>query len=358
MKYLKLAAIALAIIALGLAVQPANAAGGCSVSPGNSAPVGTTFWISCDGYQPNVYTNVYAVEPDGRASGFNRYGFFPDTVKADESGVATFYFKTEFDGFFSTAVGQYTFVIHALGLGNTPINEHKVNIEVQSRAENNDSAWLYSTVDGRDVSFSGGGFAPWEMVNPWVTQPDAAKCSGLGIDQLTLGALGAGASSLWSGPETVKADGNGDIAFTMHFNSSACIGEYTVTARGVTSLHAAETSFTINGDKVTAAGGAWIKVTPDSVPAFGSSLTIWGSGFPANSYMTCWFTRPDGRVLPFINVDVKTDLGGSFSVTTGLDDITPYTATEPGTWYVTCANPSHSNLATTWFSVYALQSDP
>lgn len=358
MKYLKLAAIALAIIALGLAVRPANAAGSCWVTPGDSAPVGTTFWIYCDGYQPNIYTNVYAVEPDGRASGFNYYGFFPTSVKTDASGVAAFYFATEYDGLWSTAVGHYTFVIHALGLGNTPINEHKVNIDVQSRPENNNSAWLYSTVDGRDVTFWGGGFGPWEMVNPWVTSPDGAKCSGFGFDQLTLGALGAGGSSTWSGPGTVKADGGGNIAFTMHFNSSACIGEYVVTVRGPSSGTAAETSFAINGDKVTETGGASIWVDPNSVPAYGSAVHGYGSGFPANTIINCWFTRPDGRVLSFINVDVKTDASGSFGGVAFLDDFPPYTSTEPGTWYATCATPNRSHLATTWFTVYALQSDP
>lgn len=358
MKYLKLAAIALAIIALGLAVRPANAAGSCWVSPGDSAPVGTTFWISCDGYEPNVYTNVYAVEPDGRASSINIYGFFPEVVKADEHGVATFYFKTEYDGYYSTAVGHYTFVIHALGLGNAVINEHKVHINVESRAENNSSAWLYNKVDGRDVWFWGGGFAPWEQVNVWVTQPDGAKCSGLGIDQLTLGALGAGSSSLWYGPETVKADAAGDISFGMHFNSSACIGDYMVTVRGPSTWTAAETGFTINGNSVTETGDVWVKVTPDSVPAYGSYLTIWGGGFHAYEGVNCWFTRPDGRVLSFINVDAKTDASGSFAVGAWLDDFPPYTSTEPGTWHVTCATPDRVHLGIASFTVYALQTDP
>jgi len=358
MKYFKLAAILFALIAIGLAARPANAAGSCWVTPGNSAPVGTTFWISCDGYAPNVYTNVYAVEPDGRASALNIYGFFPSVVKADEHGVATFYFKTEYAGLFSTAVGSYTFVIHALGLGNTVINEHKINIDVQSRPENNSSAWLNATVSGHDVTFYGGGFAPWELANVWVTQPNAANCSGLGIDQLTLSALGAASSSLWSGPETVKADAGGNIAFSMHFNSSACAGEYTVTVRSPSSGTAGEASFTITGNSVTAKGGAYIQVNPSSVPVYNSRFTVWGWGYPSNSIINCWFTRPDGRVLSFINVDAKTNAGGSFAVGATLDDFPPYTSSEPGTWYATCATPNRSYLATTSFTAYALASDP
>lgn len=364
MKYLKLAAIALAIIALGLAVRPANAAGSCWVTPGDSAPVGTTFWISCDGYQPNIITNVYAVEPDGRASGINIYGFFPTSVKTDASGVATFYFATEFDGEFSTAVGHYIFVIHALGLGNTPINEHKVNIDVQSRAENYSGAYLAvvgssQPSETQDIrTFWGTGYAPFEAVNIWVTSPDGAKCSGLGIDQLTLGALGAGSSSLWSGPNMVKADASGAIGFSITFNGGACAGEYQVTARAPVSGRAAETSLTYIGNRIYETGDVWVKVTPDSVPAFGSSLTIWGGGFHPGEVVNCWFTRPDGRVLSFINVDAKVDASGSFATGAILDDFPPYTSTEPGTWYVTCATANRAHLGIASFNVYALQSDP
>ncbi len=358
MKYLKLAAVALAIIALGLTVRPTSAAGNCSVSPSGSGEVGTTFWISCGGFAPNIWTNVYAVEPDGRASGINAYGFFPTEIKADENGVATFYFKSQIGNLFSVPVGRYTFVVHALTWGNAVVNEQQVDIELTPHPEAHTGAWLESTVNNRDVSFTGGGFAPWEMANVWVTQPDAVKCSGIGTDQLTLGALAANAATLWDGPGTVKADADGNIAFSMHFNSSACIGEYAVTVRAPGSWRAAETYFTINGNSVTESGGAWLKVTPDSVLAYRSALTIWGGGFGAYQGVNCWFTRPDGRVITFINVDAKTDAGGSFSVAAHLDDFPPDTSTDPGTWYATCATPNHSFLATTWFTVQAPVLDP
>ncbi|MBI4674058.1 MAG: hypothetical protein HY741_20630 [Chloroflexi bacterium] len=359
MRYLKLAAILFALIALGLAVRPANAASSsCLVSPDTSAPVGTTFWIACDGYAPNVLTNVYAVEPDGRASGINIYGFFPTTVKADENGIATFYFVTEYPGFYSVPIGNYTFVIHALGLGNTVINEHKINIEVQSRAENNSTAWLYASVDDYVVTFWGGGFNAWEQANVWVTQPDGSKCSGLGIDQLSLGALGAASSSLWVGPETVKADADGNIAFTIVFGSSACIGEYMVTVRSPSSGLAGEAGFAISGLSVTEAGGAWIMVSPDSVPIYGSFFAILGYGYPANTVVNCWLTRPDGRVLSFLNQNVTTDGSGSFATGASLDDFPPYTSSEPGTWHATCATPDRSYLAITSFTGYGLATDP
>lgn len=359
MRYVKLAALVVALLALALVARPAYAGNtACAVSPDSSAPVGTTFWVTCTGFTPLVYANIYAVEPDGRASGLNIYGFFPDTVKADADGVVNFYFATEFDGLFSTSVGKYTFVVQEIGLGNTILYKQEVPITVESRAENNSSAYLTATADGYVVSFWGWGFAPYEQANVWVSQPDGAKCSGLGIDQLNLGALGAGASSLWFGPQTVKAGADGSVAFTIVFNSSACIGDYMVTVATPDKSHAAEAGFRISGKSVTEAGGASVWVSPDPVTVFGSFFAVYGSGYPANSGVNCWFTRPDGRVLSFINLNVTTDASGSFSSGATLDDFPPYTSSEPGTWYVTCATPNRSDLAIASFTAYAPAIDP
>lgn len=357
MRLLKLAVVLGAIVALALIAHPASAAGSdCWVDPA-AAPVGTVFTISCWGFTPNTWTNVYAVEPDGRASGIDTYGFFPTNVKSDGGGYATFYFVTEYPAYFSVPVGHYTFVVQELAPGGIRLAQ-EAHVEVQSRAESYSGAYLEATVDGRYVSFWGWGFAPWEAVNTWVTQPPGAECSGIGIDQLSLGALGTDGSSLWSGPQTVKADGAGNIAFTVTFNSRACIGEYHVTARALGSGRAAEAKFTINGDAVTESGGAWIWVDPDSVPTYNSSFTVYGAGFPANSGVNCWFTRPDGRVLDFINQNATTDAGGSFATGAYLDDFPPYTSSEPGMWYVTCATPDHSYLAIATFWAHGLTTDP
>ncbi|MGB8647886.1 MAG: hypothetical protein WCF84_21815, partial [Anaerolineae bacterium] len=89
-----------AVLALLLAVTafaaPAQAATGswvCVVSPG-SGPVGTVFGIACSGFTPGRIANIYAVEPDGRSSGLNIYGFFPTSVKADQTGTVAFPFVT------------------------------------------------------------------------------------------------------------------------------------------------------------------------------------------------------------------------------------------------------------------------
>lgn len=362
---LKLVAVIAFVLALMVVALPARAESGswvCAVSPG-SGPIGTTFGIACTGFSPNTILNVYAVEPDGRASGLNIYGFFPTDIKTDSTGTAGFSFVTEIPGLFSVPTGPYTFVVHEIGLGNTVKAEAHIPITVTAKPEDHIGGTLVATEvshtnDGTTMSFTGSGYAPFDQVNPWVTSPEATHCSGLGIDQLTLGALGAGGSSLWAGPQTVKADAGGNIAFAMLFRPAACIGTYTVTVRSPGSGIAAEASFPITGLSVTETGGASISVSPSKVVTFGSFLTISGSGFPAQTGVNCWFTRPDGRVLSFINVDTKTDVGGSFGAGAVLDDFPPYTSTDPGVWHVTCATPDRSALAITSFTAVGLISDP
>lgn len=359
MRVLKLAVLVTLLVSFALVARPAMAgnANACTVDP-PSGPVGTTFAIACGGFTPGGTTNIYAVEPDGRASGINIYGFFPTVVKADAGGVAAFAFITDFPALFSVPPGDYTFVVQQLGLAGAIAVEDHVTVTVKSKEISLVYASLDVSVDDYVASFSGSGFDAWEPVNIWVTPPPARNCSGLGIDQLTLGALGADGSSLWSGPGTVKADGAGNIAFTIVFFPSACIGEYHVTARALGSGYGAEAAFNIGGRTVIESGGAWITVTPNSVPANDTGLVISGYGFPAYTTLTCWFTRPDGRVLSFINANPKTDGGGSFATGAALDNFPPYTTTDPGTWYVTCATADHSYLAITWFSVFGLTSDP
>lgn len=369
MKSLKFIAVLAAILALMAVALPAQAgnASSCSATPGKG-PVGTTFSVTCAGYTPGATTNIYAVEPDGRASGLNIYGFFPSDAQVDNKGVVSFSFVTEFP-FFSVPPGDYTFVVleyYPDSGGKVKVENHLL-ITVQSSPRPLLGASLiagppYPTGDQLQPTFDfvGRGFAAGEFVNVWVTQPPAANCSGLGIDQLTLGALGAGSSSLWSGRDTVQADASGVIQFTLTFRTSACRGVHDVSARALGSGRGAQTSVLVFGNNVRPAN-ATVSVSPGKVPAFGtglSGLTVSGAGFPANTGVSCWFTRPDGRVLGFISVDATTDSKGAFSASAELDDFPPYSSTEPGWWSVTCATPTRSALGQTSFLVYALTSDP
>jgi hypothetical protein len=361
---LKLSALLFILAAFVLTAAPAQAVSGswvCTVSPGHG-PVGTTFGIGCSGFSPNTILNVYAVEPDGRASGLNIYGFFPTSIKTDSSGAAGFRFVTEIPGFSSVPPGTYIFVVHELAPGGGIASEAHIPVVVDSSPRPLVGAILQqvgSTQQGLDDirSFVGTGFAPFEAVNIWVTQPPASQCSGLGIDQLTLGTLPGNGSSLWKGPGTVKADASGTIAFTIDFHVSNCTGQFWVSAHALGSGIGAETSIWFTGLPVGPTN-ALVFVSPDPVPAFHSFHVVSGTGFPANTGVNCWYTRPDGRVLSFIDVNAKTDSSGSFSVGSTLDDFPPFTSTEPGMWAVTCATPDHSVLGIGRFMVVGLLSDP
>ncbi len=106
---LKISTLLFILAALAMVATPAQAEKGnlvCSVSPAHG-PVGTTFSITCSGFSANTILNIYAVEPDGRTSGLNIYGFFPTSVKTDATGTAGFRFVTEFPMTASGKVQKY-----------------------------------------------------------------------------------------------------------------------------------------------------------------------------------------------------------------------------------------------------------
>ncbi len=369
---LKILLILAIFAALVLVAAPAQASTGsfvCVASPG-SGPVGTVFGISCSGFTPGRISNIYAVEPDGRASGLNIYDFFPTSVKASSTGVVAFSFMTEEPGFFSVPPGKYIFVVQELvpdGGGAVNIRA-QVPVTVESRADPLLGAVMASSFAGvtKDpisngpeqwFNIAGTGFVPGEAVNIWVTQPPAATCSGLGIDQLTLGVLAGNGSSVWEAPGTVKADSSGTIAFQIGFRPSACMGTYIISAHALGSGIGGEIGVQLHDTPIPETN-AVVVVSPSSVPAFNSVHTVSGTGFPANTGVSCWYTRPDGRVLFFIGFSAHADASGSFSVKNILDDFPPFTSTEPGMWSVTCANSSHSSIGTTKFLVFGLMADP
>lgn len=354
---LKLLILLLVLASFGLIASPAQAAKGswvCAVSPG-SGPVGTTFTIACSGFTPNRTVNIWANEPDGRTSGLNIYGFFPTNVGVDGKGVVTFNFATMIPGFFAVGAGDYIFTIRQPTLDGGGASDVIAMVTVHVRGST--GVLKGATLSSKSLGFQrdpfsvgplqqfeimGTGFVPGENANVWVTQPPAAFCSGLGIDQLTLGTLAGNGSSIWSAPGTVSADGSGDIDFVISFRPSACVGVYQVSVRAPRSGIGGFTNVTVTGKGAPTGGNGTITVTPDRVLAFHSLHTVSGSGFPADTNLNCWYTRPDGRVLFFINFNASTDASGSFSVQSVLDDFPPFTSTEPGWWHVTCATPSQS----------------
>lgn len=358
------AVLALILAAL-LTAAPAQAVSGSAMCMSDPAtgPVGTVFAISCAGFSPNTILNMYGVEPSGRASGLNIYGFLPSSAKTDGTGTANFKFVTEIPGFTAVPPGDYIIVVHELSIGGGVAAEVHLPITVQSAQHPLVGALLAATFDKSDsdhvlwYTVDGMGYVPGEAVNIWVTQPPAAQCGGLGIDQLTLGNLAGNGSSLWTAPGTVWADKFGNIEFSIGFRTSACRGEHIVSARSPSSHIGGQVSIVVTGFSVPAAN-AQVTVNPGQVPAWKSFHVVSGTGFPANTGVNCWYTRPDGRSLFFIAFNAKTDNTGSFAAGSSLDDFPPYTSTIPGTWWVTCATPNQSVLGETSFQVFALMSDP
>lgn len=364
---LKLLILFVVLATFGLAAAPAQAsvgAGVCTSNPG-TAPVGTVFTITCTGYTPGRTVNVWANEPDGRSSGLNIYGFFPTNVGVDSDGVVTFDFVTEHPGDFAIPAGDYVFTVQQLtpeGGGAVDVRT-SVTVHVRGSTGVLKGATLTATnlgFTGTNQSFqiTGTGFMPGENVNNWVTTPPGAFCSGLGIDQLTLGNIHANGSSTWFGPGTVSADGSGTISFVMTFFPSSCRGVYQISSRSPTSLIGGFTNLTVSGLGPPVGGKGVITVSPDRVLAFHSLHTVNGSNFPPDTNLNCWYTRPDNRVLFFLDFNASTDANGEFSVQNVLDDFPPFTSTEPGWWWVTCATPSRSVSGVGRFLVIQLPEDP
>ncbi|MGE5140761.1 MAG: hypothetical protein ACM3JD_14930, partial [Rudaea sp.] len=74
LRYLTIFALLAAVVILAAPAQASTGDVACTVSPSDGV-VGDVFVITCSGFSPNsTAINVYAVEPDGRASGLNIYG--------------------------------------------------------------------------------------------------------------------------------------------------------------------------------------------------------------------------------------------------------------------------------------------
>jgi hypothetical protein len=371
--YRKAGMIVLFAVVLGLALtaSPVYAGGAsCSASP-TAGPPGTTFTFFCSGFDGNTILNVYAVEPDGRAvAALQIDGFQGDTnnpVKTDVSGNASFSWTSAGGGSegFAHQIGSWTWVAHELGLGGSIIAQGQATVQISSVSELHSGASLALALTqilsqgARSYTFGGSGFARDELVNIWVTLP--ADCSG----RFNVDAASADEPSFqgfydgFSGPNTVKADEDGNIAFTLTFFSQACRGFYTVTARALGSGAAAEAGFEVTGDAVSPEAVYTLAVSPSAVSALNPFITLLGGGFDGGDAVNCWTTRPDGRVFPVGSA--VTDANGNFALTvhaSGFDSFAPFASEEPGSWTATCRDPSNGDTAIASFTVYGLVSDP
>lgn len=343
----------------------------CAADP-VSGPPGTKFAMTCTGFAPNTYVNAYVVEPDGRAiSGLQVVGFSSNVgngdILTDAQGAAHFTWQSENGsrelvggGSFAHQLGNWTWVVHQLGAAQSIVRSAQVQVTIESANWEQVGASLSATSSHwSSFNFSGAGFWRDEYVNLWVTLPPncsgRANVEGASADDPYYQGLFDG----FFGPNTVKANERGEIAFTIVFTARACRGEYHATAYAPGSGYGAVTAFQVSGDAITLSSNRRILAVPTAVNALNPALTILGSQWDANQAVSCWSTRPDGRTFDLGTV--KSDAGGSFALDThisGFDSFAPYASEEPGVWSVTCRAVQNGGTALTSVTVHALTTDP
>ena len=394
----------LVVVALFSAQGTTQAAEGvlCSADP-SVAVLGSAINIWCKGFDRDAIVNAYVVEPTGFSEiGRSNYTVCMlgtrttdprnSTAKADESGTAAYVWYTQ-DGSggaypcdytgYANQLGTYTVVIQQLdGMGGIKY-AGKVEVTLTANPEIVGGAQVHiddMVYSGDHFMVHGSGFAPNEYVNVWFSTP--ASCSGMTWWYYT--GVSAFDPSEWEGagvygPGSIKTDENGNFAAQYsaqdHDGAYPCLGGWSVTARALGSGRGAEAQFTMQGKSI--AGNARLWTDETSVPAIGQKYACWGgdpecgvavtvhgSGFPANSVVNCWFTRPDGvslyGLVPGENSDdshaaFKVDGSGSFSglVTSWTSDIS-YQGEQPGTWHVSCGTPDQKYSGAASFTVYGM----
>lgn len=360
------------VLGLALTAAPAQAGGASCWADPVVGPPGTTFWINCSGFSALTYVNAYVVEPDGRAVsagqviGVQGYGT-GSAFLTDTGGNVSFAWHSQDGsheqpggGAFAHQIGDWTWVVHELGLTETVVAQGQATVTIDSKQAPQAGASLSaSSTDWQTWWFNGSGFVPGETVNVWVSLP--ANCSGranvesASADDPYIQGLFDG----FFGPSNVKAGEDGSIAFSVVFSSRACLGNYALTAYAPGSGAGAIVEFLVSGNEVATSSGAWLLVTPNSVSALDPYIVIDGYGFSGGEVVSCWTTRPDGRTFPVGNASASG--GGSFSLSThasGFDSFNPYASEEPGWWQATCRGNASGVSAITTFFLYALESDP
>jgi len=323
------------------------------------------------GFSPNTHVNAYVVEPDGRAvSAGQVFGFTSNVdggdILTDQYGNASFWWASAGGealaggGSFAHQLGDWTWVVHELGLTKSVVAEGQTTVHVESKDWIRYGGELTSSSDDKmNYTFYGRGFWRDEYVNIWVTMP--ADCSG----RANVEAASAddpyyqGLFDGFFGPNTVKADEYGEITFPISFSERACRGWYKVSVYAPKSGYGTIAEFEVGGNAIVETLGQSISVTPDSVDALYPWITILGSGWNGYAPVSCWSTRPDGR--SFGLGTAKADANGSFAwdvAISGNDSFAPYASEEPGLWSVTCNDSTSGHTALTTVLVHALTSDP
>lgn len=399
-RWLVLASVVSAFLFLAVSVAPAPVFAGaidCTADPA-VVVLGERINITCTGFDRDTIVNSYVVESTGFAEiGKDNYaacltssrGEGGPAFKTDETGTVVLYWYTQdgtgdcgpnrqdyYDGY-ANQIGTYTVVVHELGPARSIKYAGKVDVTLMGPSLVLGGASLQvpaSAFAGEQLTISGWGYVPGEMVSVWFTRP--ANCSGMGWWFYTGPSAfdptqwdGAGVS----GPGNVKAGEGGAFSATYQLgtpkdNNYPCLGEWTVSARALGSGRGAEASFQINGHSVD--NNALVWVLEDSVFSEGNAqcdfgdvcgitVHVSGSGFPAGSRLNCWMARPDGTAYtaynPFGNeaFSVLVGPGGTFSgVPTTWTAEKSWQGEQLGRWGLSCGTPDGEYVGTDYFDVF------
>lgn len=320
----------------------AGTAAHCIADPTHGRP-GTIFTFVCSGFSPNTLVNVWSVDPSGVAQSGQESAGAPESIKTDEQGVARFSWASpahETGWYFAAELGNWLWYVNQLCNGKACI-VGSAGIHIDSGGEGVSGANLAVTPNPVYLShnqigyvtfgINGSGFAPYENVNLWLTQPAMCDRSAFAY---SMSAIDLG---------TAKADRSGSFSTATAFSVYNCVGNYTITARALGSGRGAEAAFALRGNSGTGTFGDTntLVVSPDHVAAdlglFTPAFTVSGPGFEANEPISCRTTRPDSRgSFPFFG---KANGDGILNVTASgfaVDSYWPNYSAQVGVWRVTC----------------------
>lgn len=346
---------AFALLGLGAMVAPTAHAGTqatCWSDP-TSGPIGTVFTIYCAGFSRDTILNTYYVEPDGTAVAW----FEP---KTNESGSVALPFYTKFGTEAAVSVGTWTAVVDEKGLANSIIAHAEVTFRVTGGTEDTTGAKVWTdpakVTPGQSLTVYGGGFAANEVVSLWWEYPNG-DCSSFTYHDWIFNTPGErGLSSLILGD--AKADANGSFVFQFGFNPSACEGAYRIVARGNASGLGGESWVTLNGNAITKSDSASLYASPTAVAGAAQWVYFTGSGFGANSPVTCWLKTPHSQVTLVDQLwqkPTKTDGNGNFSLSIYTGSLVPDFIIQSegalGVYTMTCKGELSGAIATADFTV-------
>lgn len=338
---------------------------------------GDSATVSCTGFSPLTYVNVYYVEPGGTAAAFI-------DIKSDANGNVAFGWGNGVKNSYSFALGTYKIVVQQLGLAKEVKIVGEVEIKNVGTGDSVSGAYLTAdktTIDrsSEGITLTGWGFAPGEIVSAWTLLPSPCgsftlhyvdgKNGGTFENDPVYGDLGT------FGIFDIKTDSSGAFVITGHYFSEDCEGTYRVAARGNTSGLGAYVDFNVSGSAVST--NAWLVPSKTSVGAFNDTIQFWAYGFGANETLNCWTTSPDGRAVAFgasgsfDQIKMGADGSGAISLTTGAYIISPddplffgvkvfplMSEGAIGVWKLTCNGLASGSKAIAEYKVHGYELTP